>query len=795
MNKRVLPFLTLGMAAASASAQVYVTTEQPLPNLTSVTNEGSSVGANDQNCPFYIWNAPADTYLNIGGISSGQGVGGQGVFAGDGRTLVAPCPDEALPYNTEWVAAMMPDYADYDIHGIVRFSTASLYAYGSKRDGSEGIILFSSNDGLSWRRYDFLVIQDESGSWLNVRPDFPIRFVGVVTDYCILAGGDDGNLYMSRANESWQIVVPDGTWYTQEVTAYTAAAMMYGTDDWGGPLATDCCIGAELEDGTGAVFYSNDGTDTFANATGVEGTPLSMAAQGDRFLMTTTAGVIQVSDDFGTTWRTVFTDPDNRPLRRIVMNESSDGVVVTDNIVYITEDNGSTWEAKNVLGGGGVGIGFPPTCDWQDAAWNGDLLTVVGTGGKCYQSDDFGATFTQIRGFAGDLGAVVNDVVCCVMGNDGVLYTKNNQATYDGYGAALYDLESGTWATLATTGYPSGQTASSPWGFSGDGRHAVGLSHDYDTAIATVPAYAVVWDGTESVQTLPNRFASINRACRANAVSYDGSVIAGWQDIWGPWYGCVWRRADDGSYTQTMLTIDPTVSFDDIDPEDKSQTMAWLPGFAQCVTDDGRWVGGQGTGTTTATKGPWIWSEDTGIIELSETMGCVADIRNDGRMAVGWQGTGQGAWIWDDENGTRLLQDYLENELGYDMGDFTVVSVYDISPNGRFICGYGMDGFGTPRGYVIDLMYESNGIERLERQLEASIYPNPVCDELHVALPFDCAEAPTVLTMTDMQGRTVRRADASDRETVIDVRGLTPGIYLLTASNAAGARTCRVIVK
>lgn len=793
MNMRLLPILASGLLTLPVGAQVYITTQESLPNLTSVTNEGRSVGANDQNCPFFIWNPIDDTYTLIGGISSGQGIGGQAKFSGNGLTLVAPAPDEEIPYNTEWVSAMMPDFASYTINGIVRFAGNNLYAYGANADGSAGIILKSPNNGLTWRGDEILVKPGEDGSWLNILPDFEVRFVGPITNYCILAGGEGGTLYVSNGNGLWNPVTPDGLTLSQSVKTYTAIGMLYEADSTYDFLAADCCIGVELEDGTGAIFYSNDGTDTFAVAEGVEGVPLSITTQGDRFLMTTSEHCIQVSDDYGKTWRTVFTDNIGRDLRRIVMNDVEAGVVVTDNIVYMTTDGGLTWEEKSVFGS--FGVGFPPTCDWQDAAWDGETLTIVGTEGKVYYTTDMGETFTKQPGFAGKLTSIFYDDLgsYCVMGSDGVLYTKKNIPTYSGYLASLYDVESGTWTSLPATGYPSDISASSPWGFSGDGKHAVGLSHGYETSTATATTQAAVWDGTESILLLPNRFLDRKRACRANAVSYDGSVIVGWQDIWGPWYASVWRRGDDGKYTQTMLTLDPNVNIEDIDVDDKDQTMSNFPGFAQCVTDDGKWIGGNGNATT-APKGPWIWSEETGIIEIDQTSGCVADIRNDGTMAIGWQGSGQGAWIWDTEKGVRPLQDYLEQELGYDMKGLTIVSCYDLSPNGRYICGYGIQN-DIARGYVVDLMYRTDGVERLQEQIKASVYPNPVADELHVDLPFDFSEASATLTLINMQGQTVRRVDAPTRSNVIDVRGLTPGVYMLTASNEAGCKTVRVIVK
>ena len=272
-------------------------------------------------------------------------------------------------------------------------------------------------------------------------------------------------------------------------------------------------------------------------------------------------------------------------------------------------------------------------------------------------------------------------MVTSVFGQNGRTWRKADQEYVSGYGAGLYDMDADTWTPLATTGF-SQDSQSSPWNISGDGNHVVGIAFGYNDSFKGVVAHAAIWDGIDKVNLLPNRQAIEGRACRANAVSYDGSVVVGWQD----------------------------------------------------------------------------------------------------------------AWIWTEEDGLEYLQNHVEKKLGHELEDFGIVSVYDMSPNGRYICDYGMKG-GNPVGYVFDL-HTNSGVEEMEsEQVKAAIYPNPASDEIHVDLPFDGSEVKTTLTLVDMRGQTMRRLDATSTSNVIDIRDLARGIYVLDVNANGKHKTFKVIVK
>lgn len=89
MKKQLLPLLAIWIAS-SASAQIYFAEEIPISNMSGVTNEGLAVGYLDKRQPFYLWNPQQNTFVEIGGISPGDGVGGTARFDNSGRYLSAP---------------------------------------------------------------------------------------------------------------------------------------------------------------------------------------------------------------------------------------------------------------------------------------------------------------------------------------------------------------------------------------------------------------------------------------------------------------------------------------------------------------------------------------------------------------------------------------------------------------------------------------------------------------------------------------------------------------------------------
>lgn len=803
MKKSLPTALAAVCMASAASAQFYIPSGEPIPNVTSVTNEGVAVGYNDQNCPFYIWDAVNDTQKLIGGISAGQGVGGVPRFDEAGKLIAAPIQSDRINVFTEWSSNKVDIMAPYLFTRTFYNGDYNLLAIGSSIDGKEGAIMMSANNGRTWKRADMLARQKEDGTWENYTPDFPVYCIAstVGSRGIILVGGGNGTLLSGSGNGSWKPAEISGLTLESPVKAYRDMSFTYVPNGHYMDADKGCMI-VELEDGSFAIIYTLDGTETFSLAEGNAAKPATLGNNGKDIFLGSADGLIQVSKDGGKTWSTVFTDADGRPFHRIIFSDENKGVALSDNVIFITRDGGDTWTLTEVISQ--PAIGFPQTSSWKDAVWLEDYFMLIGTNACCYKSTDDGKTFSKVdAGFVGDLGTMFYDArkITSIIGQEGMTWRKEDKEFISGYTAGLYDVEADTWTPLTSTGYVS-DSASSPWNISGDGKHVVGIAYGLNKAGNTA-SYAAVWTGTDEVTLLPNRFAdggtfnydNATRACRANAVSYDGSVIAGWQDIFGPWYGSVWRKGADGEYTQQLLTVNPEKGQDDIDYSNKQECYDNLIGACQTVSPDGKWIGGRGIPGQTGVKGAWIWSEETGFKVLYENEDATtSDINSDGTVAVGWMGPGQGAWIWTKENGRKPLHDYVETSLGRKIENFYIVSVYDMSPNGRYICGYGMQG-DRPAAYVFDLMHNA-GIEEMEAaQIKASIYPNPASEEIHVDLPFDSSELNTTLTLVSMNGQTVRQINTPNASNVIDIRDLSRGIYVLDVNANGKHKAFKVIVK
>lgn len=792
MKKQLLSIISLGLAAAS-SAQVYITEQMSMPNVMSVTNEGMAVGYCKKNEPFYIWNPIEDTYKEIGGISPGDGVGGAARFSTSGLKISAPMYSEDIPMNTEWVHSTIKEMEGLEFSQIVCVSGDMLYAVASAPDGKSGAVIRSASSGTSWKRYDYIQRANAEGQQEIVRPDFGITCFAAINHRYLLIGTTTGQIMTDGGSGTWKETSLKGIEPEKAVKTVIAMDFTYElVNEYGAERAVTGCIAAELEDGTGAVWYTDDKATSFKlSEGGFDGIPVSIGNNGSDFFMSTTAGKLYISADRGKSWTENMALPQDIIVARTVFADSETGVALANKSIYITRDGGKTWTAKTIQGAENV--------DWKNAAWNENQLLITGTDGTCYMSNGFGDTFRKQTGFEGTLGAAnykVSAEVFNVIGNGGEAYRMTAIDKFSGYTAGIYDVESGSWTTLPGAGYSDGMLVSSPWNISGNGQYVVGTIRDLDKTASVVSTYAGIWDGPDNLTILPNRFSADGKSCRANAVNHDGSIVAGWQDKFGPWFACLWIKGEDGNYTQKFLSIKKDFDPDTFDFNDKVACMETFPGYCQVISPDGKWVGGQGD-LSTAIHGAWIWSEETGFKTISDegaTNGCVTGITNDGSMAVGWENTNENPWIWTEENVKVHLQGYVSEKLGIDLGNFILCAPYSMSPNGRYICGYGKLN-NRILGYVIDLDSKSGIENKTTDQVKAAVYPNPVADELHVDLPFDSAEVKTTITLVDMTGLVVSRIDNPAQSNVMDVRGLSKGMYILDVRSAGSNKSFKVIVK
>ena len=800
--KKTLLLSMLGlMTAGTMSAQVYITDVKFDPN--GVNNEGLVVGSQDQNQPILLWDPFDNTFTNIGGISAGNGIGGVARFSGDGKFVTAPMPYDAIPLNVGWVKSEYPDFK-YIYKDIVYISDYLLLTVGTSEDGKTGIILKSANKGTTWRRVDEVSLQNEDGSYFTGTPESGLLTIAPLSNYQILVGGNNGVLYFSQSGgTSWAPIDIQPSGDEGTVDTYRTIDFMYGLYEDGtmtSETATYGAAGVKYTDGSYAVWYTTDTGNTFAKATGVSGVPAHITHVGNAFFMVTDNGHIQKSSDYGRTWTDVFSTTDNAPLYRIRFADEKRGVAISDNVVYITNDGGETWAKTEVLPVSIMPADEPETIAWNDVTCAGDTIAVAGTGGNVYISANGGESFTKQtvdEEAANDYSLIhYKGGTFNLFAQEGRFYHKDAVETKSGYLAGIYDIENETWTPLASTGYFSDGVASAPWQFSGDGKTVVGNVYSLYGPTNQIQAHAAAMT-VDSYVDLGSKFADIGRETVALGVNYDASVIVGWQDIWGPRYGAVWTRNADGSYTQKMMLKDMTKDENSIDYMNKEECYESLVGSARSVSPDGKWIGGDGNDVS-AIKGPWLWNEEEGYIPLfgdAAVGGSVSAVTNGGEKAVGWQGIGSSAWIYEKGKGVTTLQDYATEKLGYDFGDFYIMSVYDMSPNGRYVTGYGMRGMDV-FGYMIDLEGGTTSIEsKVVDQTKASVYPNPVADELHIDMPFGSDEVATTLTLVDMQGRVVRRIDTARQSNTMDVSNLTEGIYVLDVNARGTHKAFKIMVR
>lgn len=203
---------------------------------------------------------------------------------------------------------------------------------------------------------------------------------------------------------------------------------------------------------------------------------------------------------------------------------------------------------------------------------------------------------------------------------------------------------------------PCGTNFTSAFDVSGTGTKVVGLAW---VGAACTDAHAFEW--TESTGMVDLGSIAPNRASRANAISADGEVIAGWSDAnTGARLAATWSHGGPPAWL--------------VPPPSKISV-----GEANGISSDGSIVVGGAYNDYTNPKKPgklfepWIWTADSGVVPLGTAKGLrgdivdgqhyARDVSDDGNVVVG-QDTlfnlgEQWAFIWVRGQGIKLLQDYL----------------------------------------------------------------------------------------------------------------------------------------
>ena len=243
-----------------------------------------------------------------------------------------------------------------------------------------------------------------------------------------------------------------------------------------------------------------------------------------------------------------------------------------------------------------------------------------------------------------------------------------------------YDSTTGTWTgfgLVPVIGQQIDSEVSAGWGISGDGQSVVGLGW---TTEGSADTHAFQWQ--EGVGPIDLGSATVGNSARATAASFDGSVVAGWQDGAGR-QGSVWVNGvqelifDNGGGTAEE-------AFD--------------------ISGDGQWVTGMGLGSFFAAAESYRYNTVTDEYESipnleagGESRFAGSGITDDGRTIVGgtWgfgPATFGNAVIWQEDVGTMLVSDYLAAQ-GIDVPATTNLAfASSISSDGQWIAGWSGPG-------------------------------------------------------------------------------------------------------
>jgi len=261
---------------------------------------------------------------------------------------------------------------------------------------------------------------------------------------------------------------------------------------------------------------------------------------------------------------------------------------------------------------------------------------------------------------------------------DGTLIAGSAAGANGNTQAALYNVASGTWTTLGGIGGVSGTSESAGWNIAGNGTSLVGLGW-----INGGTAHAVQSTTAGGLHDL----GALGGSSRADGVSFDGSIVAGWQETAsGFWQGSYWNHG-----VATLMV--------DGNGDVLSQ--------ANAVSADGSWVigeGGAGGGGES-----WRYNTFTGATEYLGDYDPFSEQNNatgisaDGRIIVGYDRTfgpaqfGTGT-IWIEGDGMRNLTDYVSG-MGVNLNGRTLALPMGVSADGLTV--YGLDS--ERHGFVVSL--------------------------------------------------------------------------------------------
>ncbi len=272
----------------------------------------------------------------------------------------------------------------------------------------------------------------------------------------------------------------------------------------------------------------------------------------------------------------------------------------------------------------------------------------------------------------------------CIRGDGTQMTVSSLQGEPARAEGSFYDFAWTEITPIGSLGFNCDIERNGIWDMSPDGQHSVGLIWNNGCA-----ASGFHWNIKEGFKLMPTSY--FFKPTRANAVSDDGNVVAGWNDDYNGFrQGSVWTRNAAGNYIQTLMTSPP------IPPS----TIATKSREALAISGNGQWVYGLGKSTVDG-GAAWRWSAATGYQSILPApvvdIGYVTDANFDGSQFVGFFGMlgGAGGYIWIEGRGYVLLNDYAAER-----GVVVPPKVYlnmpmGMSPDGNTIVGTAFGSFGS----------------------------------------------------------------------------------------------------
>lgn len=276
-----------------------------------------------------------------------------------------------------------------------------------------------------------------------------------------------------------------------------------------------------------------------------------------------------------------------------------------------------------------------------------------------------------------------------------------------------------------------------------------GISGDGSAIVAKISSEAAVYteaDGWHKLGFLPGGGAGFFGSV-ARAASFDGTVVVGDSDSDEGVRAFRWTEAGgmvslgtlhDRSYARDVSADGSVVvghnrcDFGEcpfqyepfVWSADSGMVGLGFEGQVRSVSADGTVVGGE---VDTDSDGEaFRWTEETGVVRLGwlpdtvqsdgSNRSVVTGINSDGSVIVGFSGSGSysdinnpenptRAFIWTEAAGMRDLQQLLVEQygLGRALGGWNLWAPEDISANGQFIAGIGVNPRGAVEGWLVRL--------------------------------------------------------------------------------------------